>query len=165
MEDTDHNKGNQGTIVWQAEDFYYHPKNFTWYLSALLIALLIAGIPWIVSSRKDIISPIVILIALLAFIVYAGRKPQKKNFELSNSKLKIDSQSFDLLNFSRYWVETFETHTQITLIGVKRTAMPIGLCLQDKELTKKVLALLQTNLPESNPSRNPADWITRKIKF
>lgn len=153
------------TLVWQADDFYFHPKNFVWYLASLLGSILVSSVPWLLSGREDYISPAVIFISLIALIIYGSRKPQKKNFELSGSSLKINSQSFDLLSFSRYWVETFDTHTQITLVGAKRTAMPIGLCLQDKELTKKVLNILQSSLPESNPSQNPADWLARKIKF
>ncbi len=159
------NHSNSNNVVWQAEDFYYHQKSPLWYLAALLITALIAGFAWLISGRNDILSPIAITLALISFTVYAGRKPATKNFELNNSRLLINSQPFYLDSFSRYWVEEFDTHTQISIIGIKRTAMPIGLCLQDKDLTKKVLSILQSALPETNPSQNPADWLTRKIKF
>lgn len=166
MEHPDFKRYNdKDSLVWQAEDFYYHPKSFLWYLSALLITILIAGFAWLLSGRNDLLSPIAITLALLSFTVYAGRKPATKNFELNSTRLLINSQPFYLDNFSRYWVEEFDTHTQISIIGIKRTAMPIGLCLKDKDLTKKVLSILQTALPETNPSQNPADWLTRKIKF
>lgn len=152
-------------ISWEADDFYYHPKNASWYILAILSSTLVAVIPWLISGKEDFISPAIILVALLGLTIYAGRKPQKKNFNLTNSRIKIDSQSFDLFSFSRYWVEVFDTHTQVTLVGIKRTAMPISLCIKDKELTKKVLDILQTSLPETNPSRNPADWLMRKVKF
>lgn len=156
---------NSNNIVWQSEDFYYHPKSFFWYFSALVITALIAGFAWLISGRNDILSPIAITLALISFTIYAGRKPAMKNFELNSRRLLIDSRPFYLENFSRYWIEEFDTHTQISLIGVKRTDMPIGLCIKDKSQAKKVLDILRSELPESNPSKNPADWLTRKIKF
>jgi hypothetical protein len=152
-------------LSWQAEEFYFHQKDFLWYLQAILAATAISILAWLISGGNDIISPIIIFVALLSLTVYASRKPKKKNFSLTPSRLKIDSQEFELFTFSRYWVETFDTHTQITLVGIKRTSMPVALYLTDKELTKKVLATLSLSLPQTNPSNNPADWIARKIKF
>ncbi|HRV76059.1 MAG: hypothetical protein H6799_02030 [Candidatus Nomurabacteria bacterium] len=162
MEENAHSDNN---LSWQADEFYYHQKSMSWYLTALLSSVLIASVPWTVSGGDDYITSGIILISLIGLTIYASRKPQKKHFELSNTKLKINSESFDLLLFSRYWVEVFETHTQITLIGVRRTTLPISLNLKDKELTKKVLNILQTALPQTNPSNNPVDWLMRKVKF
>lgn len=155
----------QNGISWEADDFYYHPKDFSWYLLAILASIPIALVPWLLSGRSDYLTPGIILIALFGLIIYAGRKPQRKHFELNSSRLKIESQSFDLLSFSSYWVEVFDTHTQVTFIAVKRTTMPISLCLTDKQTIKKILDILQTSIPQTNPSQNPADWLMRKIKF
>lgn len=160
---TPQNQNNN--LSWKADDFYYHPKDFSWYLLALLISFVLALVPWLISGGEDLISPAVIFIALLGLIIYANRKPQKKNYQLTNTELKINSQKFDLFIFSSYWVEVFETHTEITLIGLKRTTLPVSLSLTDKELTKKIINILQTSLPQTNPSNNPVDWLMRKIKF
>lgn len=158
-------KNHSSNLNWEADEFFYHPKGIGWYLISLISSLCIATLPWLMSGKKDYLASIVILLSLAALIIYAGRKPQKKAFSLSESTLKINSQSFDLLNFSRFWVEESGTHKQITLVGIKRTAMPISLYLQDKALADKVLRTLHNILPETEPSMNPVDWLMRKIKF
>ncbi len=159
-----HNQ-DSSKISWKADDFYYHSKSFGWYAAAIFSSFSIAIIPWLIGGRSDYIAPGVTLLALLGLTIYAGRRPEKKSFELSNSSIKINSQSFNLSSFSRYWVETYDTHTQITFVGVKRIAMPVSLCLEDKAITDKVLAILRNNLPETIPSNNIVDWLMRKIKF
>jgi hypothetical protein len=158
-------KDTDSTLSWKADDFFFHQKDLVWFLQAILVAILIPLLAWLISGRNDFISPAIIFLALLGLIIYANRKPQQRTYTLTSSYLKIDSQKFELTSFSRYWLETFETHNQITLIGVKRTSMPIALYLTDKDLTKKILNNLSLSLPQTNPSNNPADWIARKIKF
>lgn len=152
-------------LEWQATDFYYHPKGILWYLATIIIAGLVASVPWLLSGREDYISSGVIILAFLALIIYAGRKPQERSFALTDTRLSVQDKHFDLFTFSRYWVESFPTHTQITLVGLKRTEMPVTLYIEDQKTAKEVIERLRTLLPESNPSQNPADWLTRKIKF
>lgn len=159
------NNHHTDSLSWEANEFFYHPKGLGWYLTSLISSLFIATLPWLMSGRKDYSASFIILLSLVALIIYAGRKPQKKAFSLSESTLKVNSQNFDLLNFSRFWVEELGTHKQITLVGIKRTAMPISLFLQDQALADKVLKTLHNILPETEPSMNPVDWLMRKIKF
>jgi len=159
------NQQDHHNISWEADDFYYNPKNFSWYFLAILASFIFAAIPLVLSRGKEYFAPGIILVSLIGLVIYAGRRPEKKHFSLQNNNLTINSQKFDLHSFSRYWVEVFDTHTQVTLVGIKRTAMPISLCLTDKEVTKKVLNILQANIPETSPSKNPTDWLMRKIKF
>lgn len=152
-------------ISWESDEFIYHPKSFFWYLQLVLGSLIISAIPWLISGRDDYISSIVILISLIALIIYAARKPKIKKYQLTNSTLRIDGQSFGLFEFSYYWIEEFDTHTQITLVGSKRTSMPVGFYIKDKQTVNKVLNLLQKSLPQTNPSQNPFDWLSRKLKL
>ena len=108
---------------------------------------------------------LVIIVGLFGLIIYASRKPEQKNYSISDSEISINQQIFSLDSFARYWVEKFSTHTQIPLVGIKRTAMPITFYLTDKDTERRILAILRTRLPQSNPSSNPADWISRKVNF
>jgi len=152
-------------VNWEADDFFYHKKKFLWYLQALLVSVAIAAAPWLISGGTDYVSSGIILAGLLGLIFYASRKPEKKSYSISNSEITVNQQTFKLDSFARYWVEKFATHTQITLVGIKRTSMPITFYLTDKATEQKILAILRTKLPQSNPSNNPADWISRKVNF
>ncbi|MDQ5913706.1 MAG: hypothetical protein QG623_325 [Patescibacteria group bacterium] len=152
-------------ISWQSEEFIYHPKSFIWYLQLILGSIIISSIPWLISGRDDFISPLIILISLLALTVYAARKPRVKKYDLTNSTLRVDGRSFGIFEFSYYWVEEFDTHTQITLVGNKRTSMPVGFYIKEKAVVNKVLNVLQKSLPQTNPSQNPFDWLSRKLKL
>ncbi len=153
------------TVNWKADEFFYNPKKLTWYLQAIPASLAIAAAPWLISGRTDYISSLVIIVGLFGLIIYASRKPEQKNYSISDSEISINQQIFSLDSFARYWVEKFSTHTQITLVGIKRTAMPITFYLTDKDTERRILAILRTRLPQSNPSSNPADWISRKVNF
>jgi hypothetical protein len=152
-------------LQWEADEFVYHPKSFFWYIQLILGSIVISLVPWVISGREDYISSIVIIIALLGLIIFAARKPHTRKYSLSNSSIRIDGQNFSMFDFSYYWVENFATHTQVTLVGAKRTAMPIAFYLKDEELIKKVLEILERQLPQTNPSQNPADWIARKLRL
>lgn len=152
-------------LEWQSEEFFYHEKSFFWYLSLAFGGTIIAAVPWLISGRKDLITPIVILVASLSLIIYSARKPQTRHYSLSNSSIHIDNKNFSMLDFGYYWVEQLEGHTQITLVGAKRTAMPVTFYIKETDLATKIINILQQILPQTNPSRNPADWISRKLKL
>ncbi len=152
-------------LEWQAEEFFYQEKSFFWYLSLIFGGAVIAAIPWIISGRKDLISPAIIFIASLSLIFYSARKPEIKTYSLTSSSVHVNKQNFSMLNFAYYWVEEFEDQTQITLVGAKRTSMPITFYLKDKKLIAQILEILQKCLPQTNPSRNPIDTIARKLKL
>ena len=152
-------------VSWRTEEFYYHPKSVLWYLTILLASIIMVPIPWLLSGRNDYISSAVILIAFIALTVYSSRKPQTRSYSLDNSKLNIDGQIFMLSNFSEYYVEVLDGYTQITLVGFERFSLPVGLYITDKELLKKIISVLSTQIPQTSPSNNPADWLARKIKL
>lgn len=152
-------------VSWRADEFYYHPKNALWYLTVLLATIVMVPLPWLLSGRNDYISSGVILIAFIALTVYSSRKPQNRTYNLDVSKLNIDSQTFMLSNFSEYYVEVLDDYTQITLVGFDRFSLPVGLYVTDQELLKKIIAILSTQIPQTAPSKNPADWLARKIKL
>lgn len=165
MDQLQNNEVGRSSIEWESEDFIYHPKNFLWYLGTIAGSVVISLIPWLISGFNDYISSGVIFIALISLIAYAARKPKMKKYRLNTAGIHIDGQNFSMLDFSYYWVEKFETYTQITLVGRKRTAMPVGIYSKDEELTKRILDIIQKALPQTNPSQNPADWLARKLKL
>lgn len=158
------NKENPA-LQWKAEEFFYHEKPLYWYPFLVLSGTLVAVIPWLISGKKDYISSLVIILSSIGLAAYSSRKPKTRDYALSTSSIHIDGKNFSTLDFAYYWVEEFSDHTQITLVGSKRTAMPISFYLKDKDLTDKVLDVLQQSLPQANPSKNPADWIARKLKL
>ncbi len=167
MDQQQDNTIGRDSIEWESERFIHHKNSPLWYLGMLLGSVLVSLIPWLISGRKDYTSSAVIFIALIGLIFYTARKPKVKKYRLSSASIHIDGQNFSLMDFSYYWVEEFDNYSQITLVGRKRTAMPLGLYIkdEDKELLTKILAILQKALPQTNPSNNPADWLARKLKL
>jgi hypothetical protein len=164
MQPKDFSKENP-KLQWQAEEFFYTEKSFFWYLALIFGGAIISLVPWLISGRKDLLSPLIIFISALSLIAYSARKPRIKSYSLTNSSLHINNQNFSLLDFSYYWVDNFQDHTQITLVGTKRTSMPITFYLKDATLTNKIITILQSKLPQTNPSKNPIDILARKLKL
>lgn len=165
MEQSQNNAIGRDAIEWESESFVYQENGFFWYIGMLLGSVVVSSVPWLISGRKDYLSSIIIFVSLLALIVYAARKPKVRKYRLSPASIHIEAQNFSLLDFAYYWVEKFDNYTQITLVGRKRTAMPVGLYIKDEEILKKVVGILEKVLPQTNPSNNPADWLARKLKL
>ncbi len=149
-------------ISWVAPEFIEHKKTIKWYLTLLLILVVMAvAIYFVIHS----IFPIVmILLVGLAFAIVAGRSPRTITYEISNTGISVGDRFNTFSEFKSFSVIDEGNLGSIVLNPFKRFVFPTTIYydLKDEE---KIVSTLTQYLPLEEPANDPVDQLMRKLRF
>lgn len=97
-----------GPIVWEAEEFEYHHKDGTWFLSAGIIGM--AFLAFAAMTRNFLMIPLIFIFAFVIY-VFALKKPRVMEFEISGDGVAMkttegggEGKFFPFKDFSSFWI-------------------------------------------------------------
>lgn len=151
-------------INWTASEFVLHDKSALWYMGIILSGIGISAITYFISARKDVLAPIIVLVATIIFAVYASRKPRELNYELDGGGLKIDQKLYPYAQFRSFSVIQEDGIESVWFLPLKRfnPGLTIYFAPEDRD---KIVDVLSQYLPVEPRQPDPIDRLLHKIRF
>src|SRR3989344_3089329 len=157
-------KSQTRTISWTASEFVLHDKSALWYMAIILCGIGIAAITYFISAKKDVLAPIIVLVATIIFAVYASRKPRELNYELDGGGLKLDQKLYPYAQFRSFSVIQEDGIESIWFLPLKRfnPGLTIYFAPDDRD---KIVDVLSQYLPVEPRQLDVLDKLLHKIRF
>jgi hypothetical protein len=154
--------GPEGAITWTASEFIAHHKTGGWYALLGLGALVGAAVIWLLT--KDLMSAAVIIVAALAFGVFAARQPRELTYRLDEYGLTIDQKHYLYREFRSFSVMVEGAIPSIVFMPLKRFA-PMTTIYYDPSDEAKIVDLLADRLPHEERKQDPIERLMWRIRF
>jgi len=149
-------------IMWTAAEFVENHKGTNWYLSLLGVGAVASAIAYFL--LKDLFSAIVIALAIIAFAVYASRKPRDQQYHLNTFGVQVGTKVYEFHDFKAFSVMHDEGVISIVLRPLKRF-MPSPSLYVIPEVEERVIEVLSMVLPAEQHKPDAIDSLMRKIRF
>ena len=153
---------SQESFTWEASEFVDHQKSALWFLVLLAGSFILAAVVYFIT--RDILSTLVILIATIAFAMFAGKKPRTLSYSLLPSTLKIDQKTYSYDDFRSFSVIQEGALFSVILEPVKRFMPPLTIYFAEDD-GEKIFDALATHLPHEERGLDFVDKLMRKIRF
>jgi len=150
------------TISWTASEYISHEKSPAWYAAVSAGSTTVAAIIYI--ATRELLASITIVIVAFSAIFYAGRKPEIKQYELSDNDIAIDGKHYPLDGFRSFSVMEEGAITSIWLKPLKKFTPTIVVYFAPED-GESIVAALSNFLPYQEHQLDPVDKITKRIRF
>jgi len=149
-------------LTWTASEFIDHEKGAIWYGLLTLAGLAIAGVVYMVI--KDVVSTVVILFATLAFGVFAARKPQVRQYALTDRGLRIGPKVYSFQDYKNFSIVPEGAVVGIVFMPLKRFMPPLTVYVMP-DMASQVTNFLGGILPFEQRQSDFVDGLLRRIHF
>ena len=149
-------------VTWEASEYIHHKKSGLWYIALLLAAVILGAILFLV--LHDILSIIVLALAVIALGAYAQRKPDVLRYTISDQGLAINERSFSFTEFRSFAVVQDGGIYSIVLDPLRRFMPQISIYFSPDD-GQQILDILGRNLPQVEKELDLIDRVTRSLRF
>jgi hypothetical protein len=149
---------NDNAIQWSASEFIEHSKSKRWYMSLAGVTLVLSALVFIIT--RDKISTSVIIVAALAFGIFAARKPRVLEYRLDEGGLTIATKFYAYEQFKSFSVMDEGPVASIYLLPLKRFMPALSLYYSEAD-EARILEMLSDRLPLEERQVDKVD----RIKF
>lgn len=153
---------SSNSISWTASEFIAHNKSAGWYLALAGVSIVLVAGVWFLT--RDMVSAILIALALAAFGAYGARAPRALRYELGDSGLAIGEKHYSYDSFRSFAVIDEGAFASITFMPLKRFA-PLTTIYYDPADEDKIVALLTDRLPVEDRPHDAVDRFMRRIRY
>lgn len=150
------------SLSWTASEFVHHEKSVGWYLSLVIIAVLIAAGVFLLT--RDIVSVVVVIVAAGVLAFYASHQPRQLEYTADQNGIQIGHKFRSYDEFKSFSVVPEGAFSSIVFMPLKRFA-PATTIYYPPEDEDKILAILSNQLPYEEPRRDAVDNLMRRIRF
>src|ERR1051326_198536 len=98
------------TISWQAPEFRHYEKTQGWYASAIALTILLVGFFII---QNDLFAAVTMGILGTIVILFARKRPEKTDIELSSRGIKFGNLLFPYKQLQYFWVVSTQNHRTV----------------------------------------------------
>lgn len=149
-------------VSWTASEFIEHPKTTRWYAMLGLAGLVLATLDFIFTH--DLVSASVIVIAAAMFGVYAGHKPQMRQYRLSPDGLQIGDKMYAYKAYKAFSIAEEGSTVSIVFSPLGRFVPPLTIYVTG-DMEDRVLDYLSIFLPIEQRRADAVDGLLRRIRF
>jgi hypothetical protein len=150
-------------IVWDADEFLFHPKSFVWYVAFFIFS---AGLITYAIFSKSILTIVTFALVIISAFVFSRRKPRVIRHEIGPTGIILGDTEYPYKNIKKFWI-IYEPPA-IKTINIETTAYVnphIAIQLGDQD-PMPVKLLLRKFLPEDLDKEEAfTDTLARRIKF
>lgn len=157
-----HNEPLPENLSWAASEFVAHDKGVSWYGALFLGGGVAATLIYLLT--KDKITTGIIVFAVLAFGVFASRKPHSEQYSLSADGLQVGQKAYFFHDFKTFSVVDEGGAASIVFMPLKRF-MPALTIYVTSDVEDKVVDFLSVYLPLSEHKADAVDNLLRRIHF
>jgi hypothetical protein len=150
------------TVEWTASEYVAHEKSGSWYLAFLSGSLVIVLLIFLIS--RDILATIVVLLACITIVVYAGRKPGTNRYIVNENGVQVEDKIYQYSTFRSFSVVEEGAINSIWLKPLKRFA-PVVVMYYSQEDEQKITDVLTNFLPHEERELDAIDRFSKRIRF
>jgi hypothetical protein len=150
------------TISWTAPEFRYYEKNVGWYVTFIIIVVLLVGF---FVYEHDLFAAICIAIIAIFTALFSSQKPKIVSIELTNKEVKLGVLSLPYKQLRYFWVVNNQNHKTLNLqtSTVINNTIIIELLEQNED---EIRQYLLPYLPEHQQTHETfAQRMSHKFKF
>jgi hypothetical protein len=151
-----------GTISWSASEYISHEKSPGWFAGITSAATAVSALIFILTEES--LASITILIVAFSAMFFAGRKPDVKQYELSDIGLKVDGKRHELDQFRSFSIVDEGAIDSIWLKPLGRF-VPMLIIYFSPEDEERIIEALSSFLPHEQRELDPLDRLTRRLRF
>lgn len=152
----------EAAVSWTASEFVEYSKSSIWHLGLIGVSLVVAAIIWFLT--KDVITPIVIIIAGVALSLYGSKRPRQLDYRLTDSGLDIGHRHYNYGDFKSFAVVPEGGIETIVLTPVKRF-LPLTTIYFDPDDADNIGEFISRHLPYKERRADPIDKLFNRIRF
>jgi len=152
----------QESVAWTASEFISHEKGPGWYMAFGLVTALLTFITFILT--REVISTVVIIIAALAFGVFAGRQPRTLPYRVDSAGVHINEKTYGYEQFKSFALFQEGGIRSLSLLPMKRFMPPISLYFDPAD-EDKIASALSKYLPFEAREQDFTDRLMRHLRF
>jgi len=146
-------------IVWQAEEFETHRRNWIWYLVTICAIVLVLIYTFYV--RQWILTAVVVVIGLILYL--SNRiKPRNMQYRIDGQGLHVNDKIFSFDQLKSYWFFDKDGKSYLNVISTFRF-LPVITAQINPDLKDEIRAMLGAYVPESN--RKDEDLVDKINRF
>ena len=149
-------------VSWRAQEFIGGSKNRAWYALVAVGAIVISTIIYFLNH--DVITAVIVLIALIGLAYVSGRKPREQDFVVTNEGVGVGQNYYPFQNFRSFAISEDQSATSFILIPLKRF-MPAVNVFVPMEYEQAVMAIISGVLPFDQHHVDVVDSLMRRIHF
>jgi hypothetical protein len=144
-------------IKWESLEFEYRKKSFSWYLSTVLIGIVITLIAF---WQKNLLLAIFIIIATIMVVYWAKQEPRTISYGLTDDHFIADDKAYELEGFSEFYIDN-----QLLVFKNKDLLSSYVKAMIDREDRDKIEDHLDHILPDFDYEEPLSEIVSRKIGF
>ncbi len=149
-------------VQWQASEFIDHQKSAGW-VSLLAVAAVAAAVIVYVLTR-NIFSSVVLLMAGLAFGVFAFQKPRTLTYSLLPTSIKIGDKTYSYDDFRTFSIMQEGAFFSVFLEPLKRFMPPLTIYFAPED-GEKIFDVLAQHIPHQEKEPDAIDRLMQRIRF
>lgn len=149
-------------IVWTAAEFIAHDKSPVWYLALASAGVVASGLVYLLT--RDKITTAIIAFALLAFGLFAARKPRSQTYTLDFRGLHVGQRVYSFASFKSFAIAEEGQAVSLVFMPLKRFMPPLTVHLIP-EVEDRAVDFLAQILPFDQHHRDAVDSLMRRIRF
>lgn len=150
------------SISWTASEFVEYSKSGGWHIGLVAISIVAAAIIWLIT--KDVITPIVVIIAGGALSLYGAKRPKQLQYSLNNDGLDVGQRHYNFGDFKAFSVVAEGAIETIVLTPTKRFA-PLTTIYYDPDDGDAIADVISRHLPYKERQADPIDKLLNRIRF
>jgi len=149
-------------VQWKASEFIDHQKSSVWFIVLIMGGIFGGALMYLIT--RDILSTVVIVVAAVAFGIFAGKKPRTLTYSLTPSNLKIDQKTYRYDEFKSFSVMQEGALYSIILDPIKRFMPPLTIYFAGED-GERIFDALARHLPHEEKRQDFVENLMRKIRF
>ena len=131
-------------ISWQTIEYLHTEKTTDWYW---IVAIITISISLISIIFGNLIFGILIIVSSFTLTLFASRKPESMEVEISNTGVRVGKTIYPYIHLSSFWIETRESHPRV-LLKSNKVFMPFVVVFLEEIEPEKIRTTLSQYLPE-----------------
>ncbi len=153
---------NLPSVQWSASEYVEHEKDSRWYLALIGGGLALTALVFLIT--RDILATVVVFLAIISVAVFAGRKPETKQYSVDENGVKAGDKTFSYAQFRSFSVVEEGAIDSIWLKPLKRFA-PAVIIYFSPEDEEKIIEVLSNFLPHEDRELDPIDKFSKRVRF
>ncbi len=149
-------------VRWTASEFIAHDRSPLWYLAVLAGGAALSVLIYFLT--KDLLSPVILAMATIIFLVAASRKPRVLEYVVDGNGLEIAGKFYPYSDFRSFGIVHDGAFSNITLMPLKRFMPPISIYYAPED-SEKIVDTLAAFLPMEEYKLDLIDSLIRKLRF
>jgi hypothetical protein len=150
-------------VEWTASEYIAHHKNAGWFAALGLITAVLSILVFLL-TRGDRISAGVVILAGIAFGIFAARQPQVLQYGLNESGIRIGDKFYGYGEFKSFSILKEGAFSSITLLPLKRFMPPISIYYAPED-EERIVHLLSAVLPVEQHQEDRLEQLMRRLRF